>query len=146
MCLLIFDKEYKINTTNKSIVCYKQVNYSSIGVYSIIYPKRYKRLIRNSNVYIRAYNDYNSIFYNGSFSKYKVKNGYHSYNCKNIFSNSVFIIPKNTKYISGHQDCGINNEPIDTRVSETIIYIGRQYSIITNIILWFYRIKDKIWK
>lgn len=132
MCVVLTELKFEIAT--KSILTYKQCVFdnNNNNCYSLFYGKKYEINKLNKEVYIGhgIYRDYNYI---------KTTTGYYSYKYNNSYSsaNALFVIPKGSKYVLGHDN--VISEELDTYVSNQIIYVGR------NNLINRWKTKIKIW-
>lgn len=120
MCLITDNPE--ILTAEKDIICYKNVSFignkkAESWHWNYVYTKnelspKIALIIQTSPMALLA-----------DLNRSEVEFGYHSR--EKLFTkfgnNSIFLIPKDTKYIKG-LECG---QAISNYVSETIIYKGR---------------------
>lgn len=138
MCLSTNDPIIKI--AEKSIVVYKHVtkkSYTTCSSHTKGYVYKLFRKCPIIDLHLR-YQYYPFITPLSSYSpRYRVYDGYHSFNEDNYMSNCVFIIPKGSKYIDGW----FNDFSYElNRVSETIIYMGMKYLILTKFRVWIYKL------
>lgn len=128
MCLIT--KDPTIKTAEQDIIVYKELEFKKDGFFrrwfnpsspiSTMYPHVYKQGVVQPKVPLKPYLDRNN-------ELWIVEEGYHSYPSRSWLKtahvvNTMFMIPKGTRYIEGSFN-GFKNIP--NYVSETIIFLKK---------------------
>lgn len=134
MCQQTTTPEIKI--ADRDIKCYKRLKFDEGKAFATNWYYEYTPKNVNPEIKIKAF----AAGRTDKGASFMVHDGYHSYingEGNKEYTNAIFIIPKGATYIVGFD----NGWTIPSRVSSTIIYVGKRWSIRTFFRLRKYKTK-----